>query len=72
MNRITVMLALAFDLYQEARNYIFEVLLAGVHDHFNRGRLSINVFQPIFFLFYHFKSFLITFYWLEKSRLRLK
>jgi len=41
---------------------------AGLHDHFNRRRLSIEAFfQPIFSLFFHFESFLITFDWLEKS-----
>jgi len=26
-----------------------KALLAGFHDHFNRGRLSLEVFSPIFF-----------------------
>jgi len=51
--------------------------IAGLHDHFNRGRFFIEAFfQPIFFSFFHFESFLITFDWLKKasieSRPRLK
>jgi len=41
--------------------------VAGLHGHFNRGRLSIEAFfQPIFF--FYFESFLITFDWLKKHR----
>jgi len=41
--------------------------LSGLHDHFNRGRLSIEFFSSQSFLFFHFESFFIIFDWLEKS-----
>jgi len=43
--------------YRECCSVKNNAQLAGLHDHFNRGRLSIEAFfQPIFF---HFENFLL-------------